>query len=552
MKRSTLLWIVKQIRHRIPAICLMVLLQISSSLISVYFALGTRNVIDSATAMNLQLFMRACLQLGLMILGLLICYVLVRSLRSRISADLDRDWKKSLLSRLLRSEYSAVSGYHSAELLNRMNGDVSRVIEGILGILPGALTMVVRLVAAVAVMGALDLRFTLLLTAMGLVLIVTSGLFRNKLKDLNKRVAEQDGKVYGFFQETLEKLLLVQAMDIAPETEQRAAGLLDLRYRTQRTRRRISLVTGTGMNFLSSFASFLALIWCAWQIILGQMTFGSLTAILQLVNQLQSPFMGLSGIMPRHAALLASAERLMELESIPLEQAPAEDNPQDLYTRAETVGGSGIHFSFDREILLEDASFSLPKGSFAVITGPSGIGKSTLLKLMLGIWHPETGELYIQTPENRITLDRKTRRLFAYVPQGNLLFSGTIRENLTITKPDATEEELRQALYISGMDSFLSQLPKGLDTLLGENALGLSEGQAQRLSIARACISGAPILLLDECTSALDAETEALVLQRLKALPDKTCIAVTHRPAAIDLADIQIHIENRKLYTHSL
>ena len=161
-------------------------------------------------------------------------------------------------------------------------------------------------------------------------------------------------------------------------------------------------------------------------------------------------------------------------------------------------------------------------------------------------------ELYLQTSEEQIPLDRKTRRLFAYVPQGNLLFSGTIRENLTIAKPDATEAELQEALYISGMDSYLSQLPKGLDTPLGENALGLSEGQAQRLSIARAYLSGAPILLLDECTSALDAETEALVLRRLKELPGKTCIAVTHRPAAVELADMQIHIENQKLHTQSL
>lgn len=550
VKRSTLLWIARRIRRRIPAIGAMVVLQIFSSLLSVWFALGTRGVIDSASNLDWAAFRLACLKLGAMILGLLSCYVLVRGLRDKIAADLERDWKKRLLHGLIRGEYTAVSGYHSAELLNRMNGDVARINDGVLGILPGAVSMVVRLVAAVAVLGALDLRFTGMMVAMGVVLIGITGLMRRRLKELNKRVAEHDGKVSGFLQETMEKLLLVQAMDIAPEVERRTDGLLAERYRLQRIRRKVSLITGTGMNLLSLGVSFLALVWCAGRMLMGQMTFGSLTAVLQLVNQLQTPFMNLSGVMPRYAAVLASAERLMELEDIPGEPEADERDPSELYASGTEFRGEGLRFSYDRDVLLENACFSLPKGSFAVITGSSGIGKSTLLKLLLGILRPEAGALYLQTREGKCPLDRKSRRLFAYVPQGNLLFSGTIRENLTITKPEATEEELRQAVYVSAMDEFLSQLPRGLDTVLGENAQGLSEGQAQRLSIARAVLSGAPVLLLDECTSALDADTEEKVLRRLKALPDKTCIAVTHRPAALTLADLRIHVENRAFHTH--
>ena len=546
-KRSTLFWIARRIRRRIPAIGLLVLLQVCGSLLSVWFALGTRGVIDSASGLDRVGFRLACLKLGAMILGIMGCYVLTRALRDKTAADLERDWKKRLLHGLLRGEYTSVSGYHSAELLNRMNGDVARVNEGILGILPGAVSMVVRLVAAVSVLGALDLRFTGLMAAMGLVLIGATGLMRRRLKELNKRVAEHDGKVSGFLQETMEKLLLVQAMDIAPEVERRADGLLGERYRLQRIRRKVSLITGTGMNLLSLGVSFLALVWCAGRMLLGQMTFGSLTAVLQLVNQLQTPFMNLSGIMPRYAAVLASAERLMELEDIPRDMDPEDRDPGALYASGTEFRGEGLRFSYDRDVLLEDASFSLPKGSFAVITGPSGIGKSTLLKLLLGILRPEAGELYLQTGSGKLPLDRRTRRLFAYVPQGNLLFSGTIRENLTITKPDATEEELRQAIHVSAMEEFLPQLPRGLDTVLGENAQGLSEGQAQRLSIARAVLSGAPVLLLDECTSALDAATEETVLRRLKALPGKTTIAVTHRPAALTLADRRIAVEHGTL-----
>ena len=182
-----------------------------------------------------------------------------------------------------------------------------------------------------------------------------------------------------------------------------------------------------------------------------------------------------------------------------------------------------------------------------MITGPSGIGKSTLLKLLLGVFRPEAGGLYLRTGGEILTLDRSTRQLFAYVPQGNLLLSGTLRENLTIVKPDASEAEIHRAVHVSAMDEYLPQLPQGLDTVLGESGAGLSEGQAQRLASARAVLGGAPILLLDECTSALDAETENTVLQRLRQLPGRTCIAVTHRPAAIALCDWQLQMEGGKL-----
>ncbi len=206
------------------------------------------------------------------------------------------------------------------------------------------------------------------------------------------------------------------------------------------------------------------------------------------------------------------------------------------------ICAENLSFAYDRDAVVHHASFALPKGSFTVITGPSGIGKSTLLKLLLGIFKPDCGSLYAQTGQTRVPIDRSTRSLFAYVPQGNLLLSGTLRENLTITRPNATESEIMQAVHVSAMEEYLEQLPDGLDTVLGESGAGLSEGQAQRLAIARAVLGGAPILLLDEITSALDVETERTVLTRIRQLPDRTCIAVTHRPAALELADWQLRV----------
>ena len=545
------LWVLKKIKKRIPALFAMVGANVGHSLLAVSFALGTRAVIDSAVSGEPERFGKACLLQAGIILGILLCTVIARHLREKLRADLERDWKRSLLHGLLHGDYAAVSQYHSAELLNRLNNDVSKVNEGVLSVVPGAASMATRLLSAVVVLGALDASFTLLVLALGGVVILATGLMRRRLKELNKQVSEQDGKVSGFLQETMEKLLMVQTMDVSQEVERRADDLMGRRYTIQRKRKNVSLLSNMAVNILYYGAGFLALCWCAYRMLQGQMSFGSLTAITQLVNQLQTPFVNLSGVVPQYLAMVASAERLQELDAIEGEPAPVEMDIPALYGQMESIRADNLTFSYDRDVVLNHAEFSLPKGKFAVVTGPSGIGKSTLLKLLLGVFRPEQGRLYLQGTQRNVTFDRSTRRLFAYVPQGNLLFSGTVRENLTIVRPDASEEALREAVYVSCMDAFLPQLPDGLDTVLGENGAGLSEGQAQRIAIARGILTSAPVLLLDECTSALDAETEQAVLQRIRALPGKTIFAVTHRPGAMEIADTRLEIKDGTIMTVS-
>ena len=547
MKSNALLWIVKQIKNRLPAIAVMTAAQVGHAVFCVWFALGSRNVIDSAVAGNADLFRGACLQQLGIIAGILICLTAARHLREKLRADLERDWKQRLLHGLLHGDYAEVSAYHSAELLNRLNNDVAKVNEGILAIVPNASAMATRLIAAVVVLGALDARFTLVVAVGGIAVIAVTAALRRRLKELSKQVSEHDGKVSGHLQETMEKLLVIQAMDVAQEVEQRADKLLDKRYAVQRKRKNISVLANSCVSLMHYGAGFLALCWCAGRMLLGQMSFGSLTAVIQLVNQLQAPFVNLSGVMPQYIAMVASAERLMEMDRIQGELERAETDAAELYAQLQSVGAEHLNFSYDRDAVFEDATFSLPKGAFAVVTGPSGIGKSTILKLMLGVFKPDSGSMYITVPGGKKSLDRTTRKLLAYVPQGRLLFSGTLLDNLTIVKPDATEREIREAVSVSGMVEFVNKLPDGLHTILGESGAGLSEGQAQRLAIARAVLSGAPILLLDECTSALDENTEREVLDRLKKLAGRTCIAVTHRPAAVSMCDWRIEVNNGKI-----
>ena len=237
----------------------------------------------------------------------------------------------------------------------------------------------------------------------------------------------------------------------------------------------------------------------------------------------------------------------MELEAIQGEPPAQNIAPEEIYQKTKSISMENVAFSYGRDQTLQGASFALPAGAFAVITGPSGMGKSTLLKLLLGIFRPQQGGVYFETSDGMVPIDRSSRHMFSYVPQGNLLFSGTLRENLMLVKPDATEAELDQAIYVSAMEDFLPQLPLGLDTQLGESGAGLSEGQGQRLAIARAILAGAPVLLLDECTSALDEATEQKVLQRIRELPGRTCIAVTHRPAAIAMCDWRLELSDGKI-----
>ena len=551
MKNATLVWLLGRIRRRIPALVLMTLINVLQATLGVAFALGTRGVIDAAISGTRDLFVSACLRQGSIILGLVLCTTLLRHIKERLSAQLDRDWKKDLLHGLFHADYAAIARFHSGELLNRLNNDVRIVDDGLLSTIPNVAYFITKLVAAFAVLSVLEPWFALIVLLAGGLVILVTGFMRRSLKMLNKRVAEEEGRVSGFLQESLEKLLMVQAMDVAGEMEQRSDRLMADRFEVQRRRKNASIFANSAVSAMSHCAAFAALVWCSAGLLQGRISFGTLTAVTQLVNQLQSPLVSLSGVIPQYISMIASAERLLELETLCSAQESSPVSPER-FRDIRAIAAEELSFAYDREQIFDGASFCLPQGAFAVITGPSGTGKSTLLKLMLGVFHPEGGKLYLDCGGRQLPLDRDTRKAFSYVPQGNLLLSGTIRDNLIICKPDATEEEIRRAVYISCMDEYLPQLPRGLDTVLGESGAGLSEGQAQRLAIARGIISGAPVLLLDESTSALDARTEQLVLERIRTLPGRTCIIVTHRPAAIALCDWNLEVRNGKILCHRI
>lgn len=545
-KRSVLRWTLHLMKPWIPALILLVLCNVLSAVFTVWFSLGYREVIDSATGADWHLFKMACLKQGVLISAILLDSVLIHLLKERLHAVIDRDLKKKMLHGLLQGEYAKVSRYHTGDLLSMMNHDVQVLITSLLSLLPSVASMVTKLVTALSVLISLEPRLAYVVVIGGVVVVLVTGIIRRNLRALNKKASRAQGKVSGFIQETLEKLLMVQAMDISDEMEKRSDALLQERYELHRRKKNISVIASTCISILAYGSSFGALVFCSTAIFNGTMTYGTLLAISQLITQVRTPFTNMSGISPQYAAMCAAAERLMELDEICDSKPVERKEPNALYEAMQSIRGEALCFAYDRDYVFDHARFCLPKGSFGVIVGHSGIGKSTLLKLLMGIFPVESGELGFETAEGLVKADRSTRRLFAYVPQGNLLLSGTLRDNLLVTNPNATEEQIQRAIYVSAMDDYLPTLPQGLDTVVGENALGLSEGQAQRLSLARAILCDAPILLLDEATSALDDNTEKLVLQRIRELPGKTCIAVTHREAATQIADWSLEMRDGK------
>ena len=291
-----------------------------------------------------------------------------------------------------------------------------------------------------------------------------------------------------------------------------------------------------------------ALAWGALQISVGAMTFGTLTAFLQIIQQIKAPFRNVSGLIPQYYSMQASAERLMELEEMTDEQAESKiSDVTQFYRDFKGIVVDHVTFSYtEGEKILENVSLRVKKGELLAIIGESGIGKSTLVKLLLHLMPCIEGKLYLETVSGKIEIDAGTRNIFSYVPQGNMIMSGTIRENITFCNPKVTDAEIQRAAEVACIWEYIETLPEGLDTVLKERGEGLSMGQIQRIAIARAILDGAPILLLDECTASLDKETEWNVLQNLKKMNTKTIICISHTAAGIRCCDRAVKIENKK------
>ena len=521
----------------------MVLLIVANMLLAVstvVFAITCREIIDGAVGGDRSRLYRGIALLLGVILTQLALRLFCNGLLEYTKARLEILFKDSLFSHLLQADYKQMTAYHCGELLNRMFSDVQVVTDGVTGLLPNFISMITRLAAAFGVLVWLYPVFALVFLCAGVFIFCISRLLRKRLKALHRAVQEREGRVRSFFQETLSSVLIVKVFGAYQKTEQEAQVRMHDHYKARMKRRNLSIVSNAGFTLVFQLGYAYALVSGALGILGGTMSYGTLTAVLQLVGQVQTPFAGLSGMLPRFYGVLASAERIMELEQLPQEA----DQPLPALEPADFRGIAFEHvqFSYGRNDVLQNLNFSIDRGDFVAVTGRSGVGKSTVFLLMLGVYAPQGGKVRILTNAGEYPACRSTRRLFSYVPQGNILFSGTVRDNISFVKPEASESEIWRAAETACAADFIRQFPQGLDTQIGENGFGLSLGQAQRIAVARAVLSDAPVILFDEATSALDEATELTMLHNIAIIRNKTCVIVTHRKAALQICNKRLHI----------
>ena len=555
-QKHTLQWLSAVTGRAKGLMGLLVVVQTVLSVSSIAFAFVLRRIINMAVDGVQGGFWASLALLVGILLGQIVLSAAGRFLSEYTSAAVENRFKHRLFSALLTGNYASVTSVHSGEWMNRLTSDTTIIAGGVTQIVPGLIGMLVRLFGALAAILWLEPRFFWVLVPGGAAMLALTYGFRKILKRLHKNIQEADGTLRVFLQERLESLLIVRTFAKEQQTAAQAASLMEQHKAARMKRSNFSNLCNIGFAGAMNGAYLLGIGFCGYGILTGTMSYGNLMAIMQLVGQVQSPFANITGYLPRYYAMLASAERLMEAEAFaPDSEHPlAEEKVLEFY-RTKLTALRLEHASFTYQppvraeeeqppmpVVLKDIDLTIRKGEYIAFTGPSGCGKSTVLKLLMCLYPLDAGSRTLETISGTQPLTAAWRSLFAYVPQGNQLLSGTIRDIVSFGDPRKAQDDagILRALHIACAEDFVQKLEKGLDTTLGEHGQGLSEGQMQRIAIARAVFSEHPILMLDEATSALDEATAQQLLENLRRMTDKTVLMVTHRTDQTDFFDREL------------
>ena len=555
-QKHTLQWLSAVTGRAKGLVGLLVVVQTVLSVSSIAFAFVLRRIINMAVQGASTGFRSAFVLLVSVIAAQIALSAASRFLSEYTSAAVENRFKHRLFSALLTGNYASVAAVHSGEWMNRLTSDTTVVAGGVTQIVPGLIGMLVRLFGALAAILWLEPRFFWVLVPGGAAMLALTYGFRKILKRLHKNIQEADGTLRVFLQERLESLLIVRTFAKEQQTAAQADNLMEQHKAARMKRSNFSNLCNIGFAGAMNGAYLLGIGFCGYGILTGTMSYGNLMAIMQLVGQVQNPFANITGYLPRYYAMLASAERLMEAEAFaPDSEHPLAEEETLKFYRAKLTALRLEHASFTYQppvraeeeqppmpVVLKDIDLTIRKGEYIAFTGPSGCGKSTVLKLLMCLYPLDAGSRTLETINGTQPLTAAWRSLFAYVPQGNQLLSGTIRDIVSFGDPRKAQDDagILRALRIACAEDFVQKLEKGLDTTLGEHGQGLSEGQMQRIAIARAVFSEHPILMLDEATSALDEATARQLLENLRRMTDKTVLMVTHRTDQTDFFDREL------------
>ena len=553
-------WFFKALRPYWASVTCMMFCHVMLAVCSVAFVYVSKKLVDVAVAIlggrqvgtGLEIWAVA---LAVVIVLRIMFNALRTYLQTRTEIALKNRLRYNLFDVLMHVRNDGGSRHHSGDVLNRLQEDVRQVASTLAGSVPNLFGTMLQFLAAFGFLVYLDVRLALIVVVIVPIGLVVGKFVTSRIRNLTLDIRSSDSKVQAHLQESFQHLTLLQTLEYVGTSSDTLGGLQTRLYGNEMRRARFTILSRIVISLAFSAGHAVAFLWGVWGISSGTVTYGMMTAFLQLVGQIQRPLVDLSSQVPAVIHATASIDRLMELEALPRE----EKGETMLLDAPAGVRFQDVTFAYpdsDRDIL---AGFShdFRPGSRTAIVGPTGVGKSTLIRLMLALLRPDKGSVYLYSSSSdaaqqgdsanpapdthpaALTPEASpaTRCNLVYVPQGNTLFSGTIRENLLMGNPDATEEQLCKVLHTAAAD-FVFELSDGLDTQCFESGAGLSEGQAQRIAIARALLRPGSILLLDEFSSALDAQTESTLLERLTSeLPDHTMIFITHRDRIIDFCD---------------
>ena len=540
-------WIFKALRPCGWSVAGMMLCHLLLTCCSLGFVYVSKKMVDGAVAVFDGSAETSSLSIWAAAMAVIIVVrILLNALRSYLQAKTDVKMRNRLRAKmfdvLLHLQNDGGERRHTGDLLNRVLEDVRVVSSTIAVSLPNLFGASLQFVAALAFLLWLDIRLAVVIALVVPVGVLGGRFVARRVRKMTHDIRNTDSKVQSHLQESMQNLTVLQTMEYTDASSSSLGDLQSALYTNEIRRARFSIFSRIIISLTLSAGHAVAFIWGAYGISTGAVTFGMMTAFLQLVGQIQRPLMELSQTIPGMIHALASVDRIIEIEDLPSEKA----EESVMLEGSVGVRLENVCFAYPDSVsdVLSDFSYDFAPGSRTAIVGPTGVGKSTLIRLLLSLLHQRSGEISLYSADGvvNVPVSAATRRNLVYVPQGNSLFSGTIRDNLLVGNPDATEQQMLEALHTAAAD-FVQELPYGIDTQCFEKGAGLSEGQAQRIAIARALLRPGRILLLDEFSSALDAQTETLLLERLTATrSDRTMIFITHRDRVIDFCDATLSI----------
>lgn len=532
-------WILKySFRYRIPILSYVAIGMLATTMGLVSGVAG-KYMIDIITSYDIsRLWVVVAVMVGSTLSGVLLNSISKRA-AAKLSIFIHNDIQAEIFSQILDADWLSLQKYSNGDMTNRLNSDMSVVSSNAVSWFPTILLALYDFAATFAVLCYYDWMMAVIAMLSAPVLVLMSKYILRKQRQYSTTVREKSSDLMSFEVETFYGMDTIKSFGLVKRYSDRICSLQGAYKDAALAYNRFTIGTNVVMSLIASCIQFLAFAYCLFRLWTGNITFGTMTLFLQQRSRLSTAFHNLLSVIPAFMNSAVSAHRLRELSELPKEKhLEAEPLKEEVAAQGISVRMDAVSFGYEPEHkVLTDAAFCAKPGEIVALVGPSGEGKTTMIRMILGLIRPETGSTVLETADGRALLaNADTRYLFSYVPQGNTVFSGTIADNMRLVKPDATDAQIVEALQIACAWDFVKEKKEGIYASVGERGKGLSEGQAQRMAIARAVLTDAPVLLLDEATSALDMATERKVLRNIMLLkPNKTCIVTTHRPSVLGL-----------------